>query len=74
MDVLYRDVLNNVKISFTKTAIAIPVWEVALRVVIKLFENGQLKAQILTRKNSIIAKPECKQHRFQSLHNMQPIF
>ena len=58
---------------FTQAAFAPPVWEVAVKV-IKLFEDGQLKAQRLTRKSLIIAKPEFKQHHFQCLHNIQPAF
>ena len=58
---------------FAQAAFAPPVWELALQV-IKLFEDGQLKAQRLTRKTLIVSKPELKQHQFQCLHNLQPTF
>lgn len=58
---------------FTQAAFSAPVWEVALKV-IELFEDGQLKAQRLTKKSLIIAKPEFKQHHFQCLHNIHPPF
>ena len=58
---------------FTQAAFAPPVWEAALKV-IELFEDGQLKAQRLTRKSLSNAKPEFKQHHFQCLHNIHPPF
>ena len=56
---------------FTQAAFSPPVWEAALKV-IELFEEGQLKAQRLTKKSLVIAKPEFKQHHMQCLHNIEP--
>ena len=58
---------------FTQASFAPPVWDVALKV-IEQFEDGRLKAQRLTKKSLIIAKPEFKQHHLQCLHNLDPTF
>ena len=57
---------------FTQAAFAPSVWELALRV-IDMYENGQFKNQKLSKK-CMIAKPEFKEHNFQCLHNLPPVF
>ena len=56
---------------FTQAAFSPAIWEAAIKV-IELFEDGQLKAQRLTKKSMVFAKPEFKQHHFQCLQNMNP--
>ena len=57
---------------FTQAAFAPSVWDLAWKV-IEMYENGKLKNQKLSKK-CMIEMPEFKQHNFQCLHNLPPVF
>ena len=57
---------------FSQAVFAPLVWHKAMQVM-ELFEDGKLKSQKFSKKN-LISKPEFKQHHFQCLHNLAPLF